>query len=138
MHAKKAILGASSGRPSQPVHHLDDAAQALGLRRQPAGSQVRGGEELQRCQDGCHLGEPNADGPFDELGLHICHLASQIGNVGLRCDIRQVNIDRLLDGRCELFGLGVCEAGGREALDRLVDVEGAYQRSLKGYPAGEP
>ena len=78
------------------------------------------------------MGEPNSDGPFDEFGLHTCHLASQIGNVGLRRDIRQVNIDRLLDGRCEGFGLGVGEAGGREALDCLVGVEGRLSSAAQG------
>ena len=58
------------------------------------------------------MGEPDPDDPFDELGLHFRDLVSQIGHVSLCCDIRQVDIDSLLDGCREGFGLGVRKAGG--------------------------
>ena len=68
---------------------------------------------------------PDSEDPFDQFGLHILHLASHIGDVGLRRDVRQVNIDRLLDGGREGFRLGVGEAGRGKALNRLVCVERA-------------
>jgi hypothetical protein len=114
----------------EAVHFLDDAAQVPGLDREFACSRVTSGEELEHRQNGRHLGETDPDDPFDELSLRLRHLASQIGDVGFRRDIRQVNIDGLLDGGCESFRLGVGEAGGCETLDCLVRIEGANHVSL--------
>jgi hypothetical protein len=70
-------------------------------------------KKLQHRQDSRHSREPNPDNPFDEFGFRIGHLAPYLGNVGLCRDIRQVDVDRLLDGGCERFGLRVREACSR-------------------------
>jgi hypothetical protein len=49
----------------EPVHRLDDTAQVPSLHSEPARSRVRREEEFQHRQDGCHLGVPNPDYPFD-------------------------------------------------------------------------
>jgi hypothetical protein len=53
----------------EPVHFPDDAAQVYLLVNQT----LRGGRQGRALAllNGCHLGEPDTDNPFGELGFHF-------------------------------------------------------------------